>query len=74
MVGLLGLNWPLLEVFYTEVALYLFLFWFLLIVLTAGAAYKYNNSKDQQTGESGARKPLTGEGGGPSSSADFRAP
>jgi hypothetical protein len=40
ILGLLGLNWPLLEIFHIEVAAYLFIFWFLFIVLVAFASLR----------------------------------
>ncbi len=41
ILGLLGLNWPLLEIFYVNIVAYLFVFWLLLIALVAVASYKY---------------------------------
>jgi len=38
LLGLLGLNWPVLEVFRESVFWYLLLFWLLLVALIAGAA------------------------------------
>ncbi|HEX8947437.1 MAG TPA: hypothetical protein VF790_00670 [Dissulfurispiraceae bacterium] len=40
IIGLLGLNWPLLEVFHIEVVTYLFVFWLFLIGLVAFASRK----------------------------------
>ncbi|MGD0884554.1 MAG: hypothetical protein ABSA46_06710 [Thermodesulfovibrionales bacterium] len=40
VLGLLGLNWPLLEIFRIEVVSYLFFFWLLLIILVAVATHK----------------------------------
>ena len=40
ILGLLGFDWPLLEIFRGGVALYLFVFWFLMIVFVAAASYK----------------------------------
>lgn len=40
IIGLLGLNWPFLEVFHAEVTLYLFAFWVAFIGLIAFASYK----------------------------------
>lgn len=42
ILGLLGLNWPLLEIFHTTVVAYLFVFWVLFIILIAFAARKDN--------------------------------
>ncbi len=40
IIGILGLNWPLLEIFHIEVVTYLFVFWILLIGLVAFASRK----------------------------------
>ncbi len=40
ILGLLGLNWPLLEIFYVNIVVYLFVFWLFMIALVAGASYK----------------------------------
>lgn len=40
ILGLLGLNWPLLEIFHIEVVTYLFVFWLFFIVLIAVTSYK----------------------------------
>lgn len=40
ILGLLGLNWPILEIFRTEAVPYLFVFWFLFIVVVAFASSK----------------------------------
>jgi len=40
-LGLLGLNWPVLEIFHTEVLPYLFLFWLFLVILIAVAVKKF---------------------------------
>ncbi len=40
ILGLLGLNWPLLEIFHTSVAAYLFVIWILFIILIAVGARK----------------------------------
>lgn len=39
ILGLLGLNWPLIEIFHTDVVAYLFVFWLLFILLVAYGAY-----------------------------------
>ncbi len=39
-LGLLSLNWPFLEIFYTKVVDYLFITWILFIILIAIAAHK----------------------------------
>lgn len=39
-LGLLSLNWPFLEIFYTKVVAYLFVTWILFIGLIAFAAHK----------------------------------
>lgn len=48
-LGLLSLNWPFLEIFYTNEVSYLFVAWILLIVLVALAAHKANNTKSSET-------------------------
>ena len=48
-LGLLSLNWPFLEIFYTTEVSYLFVTWILLIVLVALAAHKADNSKSSET-------------------------
>ena len=48
-LGLLSLNWPFLEIFYTTEVPYLFVTWILLIVLVALAAHKADNSKSSET-------------------------
>ena len=40
ILGLLGLNWPFLEIFNVSVISYLFIFWFLFILLVAFAVRK----------------------------------
>lgn len=40
MLGLLGFNWPFLEIFYSETFRYLFSFWLIFIAIIAFAAYK----------------------------------
>lgn len=40
ILGLLGLNWPFLEIFRTEVTTYLFVFWLVFIGLVAFASRK----------------------------------
>jgi hypothetical protein len=40
-MGLLGVNWPILEIFHASVAVYLFTFWLIFIVATA----LYSNSQ-----------------------------
>lgn len=44
-LGLLSFNWPLLEIFHTEVVAYLFVTWILFILLIAFAARRTNSSK-----------------------------
>ncbi len=39
-LGLLALNWPFLEIFYTQVVAYLFVTWILFIALIAVAAHR----------------------------------
>lgn len=39
-LGLLGLNWPILEIFHLDVVTYLFVFWFFFIGLVAYASYR----------------------------------
>ncbi len=39
-LGLLSLNWPFLEIFYTKVVAYVFVIWILFIILIAIAAHK----------------------------------
>jgi hypothetical protein len=48
-LGLLSLNWPFLEIFYTTEVSYLFVTWILLIVLVALAAHKTNSKKSSET-------------------------
>jgi hypothetical protein len=48
-LGLLSLNWPFLEIFYTTEVSYLFVTWILLIVLVAIAARKTNSNKGSET-------------------------
>jgi len=48
-LGLLSLNWPFLEIFYTTEVSYLFVTWILLIVLVALAAHKTNSNKGSET-------------------------
>lgn len=40
ILGLLGLNWPFLEIFHTDAAEYLFSFWLIFIILIAFAVYR----------------------------------
>ena len=47
ILGLLFLNWPVLEIFHIEVVRYLFVFWAVFIGLIAFATYK---SKKWETG------------------------
>ncbi|HXX53721.1 MAG TPA: hypothetical protein VEI28_04030 [Thermodesulfovibrionales bacterium] len=47
-LGLLSLNWPFLEIFYTSEVSYLFVTWILLIVLVALASRKDNNNKSSE--------------------------
>ena len=48
-LGLLSLNWPFLEIFYTTAVFYLFVTWILLIVLVAIASHKTNSNKSSET-------------------------
>jgi hypothetical protein len=48
-LGLLSLNWPFLEIFYTTEVSYLFVTWMLLIVLLALATHRANNNKGSET-------------------------
>ena len=41
VLGLLGLNWPFLEIFHVEIVSYLFVFWLFMIVLVAIASSKH---------------------------------
>ncbi|HWR58830.1 MAG TPA: hypothetical protein VN328_08085 [Thermodesulfovibrionales bacterium] len=45
-LGLLSLNWPFLEIFYTRVVPYLFLTWILFIILIAIAAHGKGGNKE----------------------------
>ncbi|MCL5061977.1 MAG: hypothetical protein M1443_02045 [Nitrospirae bacterium] len=45
ILGLLGLNWPLLEIFRIEVVTYLFVFWALFIILVAFATFRSEDKK-----------------------------
>lgn len=38
-IGLLGINWPTIEIFRTNVVLYLFVFWFFLICAIAAVSF-----------------------------------
>jgi len=40
IVGILGFNWPFIEIFKTGVAVYLFLFWLVFIVLEAVIGFR----------------------------------
>ena len=40
ILGLLGLSWPILEIFHTSVVAYLFVIWILFIILIAFGARK----------------------------------
>ncbi len=42
ILGLLGLNWPIIEIFHTSVVAYLFVVWIFFIILIAFAARKDN--------------------------------
>lgn len=44
-LGLIGLNWPLLEIFYADVTEYLFAFWFIFIILIALAVSRTEDKK-----------------------------
>ncbi|MBI5212474.1 MAG: hypothetical protein HY957_03765 [Nitrospirae bacterium] len=46
-LGLLGLNWPLLEIFHTDVVTYLFVFWLLFIFLIACGAFKAEEKRQK---------------------------
>jgi len=48
ILGLLGINWPFIEIFHTQVAAYLFVLWILFIVLIAFAARKDNTGRDSR--------------------------
>jgi len=48
-LGLFSLNWPFLEIFYTNEVSYLFVTWILLIVLVAIAAHKTSSNKSSET-------------------------
>lgn len=48
-LGLLSLNWPFLEIFYTTAVSYLFVTWIFLIVLVAIATHKTNSNKSSET-------------------------
>jgi tellurite resistance protein TehA-like permease len=48
ILGLLGLNWPIIEIFHTQVVAYLFVIWVLFIALIALAARKYNAELDSR--------------------------
>lgn len=43
LLGLIGLNWPMLEVFYATSVFYLFGFWLLFIALMAIAVHNYSS-------------------------------
>lgn len=43
LVGLLGVNWPLLEIFNTEAVTYLMAFWLVFIIAVALAAHLPGN-------------------------------
>jgi uncharacterized membrane protein YuzA (DUF378 family) len=45
ILGLLGLNWPLLEIFHTDVVKYLFAFWLIFIILIAFAVYRTERAR-----------------------------
>jgi hypothetical protein len=45
-LGLLSLSWPALEIFYTNIAAYLFVIWILFIILMAFATHRTNGHKD----------------------------
>ena len=49
LLGLLSFNWPLLEIFHTEVVAYLFVTWLLFIMLIAFAARRTNSNKESDT-------------------------
>ncbi|MCL4490668.1 MAG: hypothetical protein M1510_02025 [Nitrospirae bacterium] len=55
LLGLLGLNWPIIEIFHIDVIMYLFVFWLLFIGLVAYAAHK--SGMDRKPGNTEARKP-----------------
>ncbi len=47
VLGLLGLNWPLLEIFHTDEVTYLFVFWLLFILLVAYGAFKAEEKRQK---------------------------
>jgi hypothetical protein len=40
IIGVLGFNWPVIEIFNRGVAAYLFVFWFVFIILAAVASFR----------------------------------
>jgi hypothetical protein len=48
ILGLLGLNWPFLDIFHVSVVTYLFSFWLLFIVLVAFAVRKNRNNRSEK--------------------------
>lgn len=43
LLGLVALNWPIIDIFYSNVFVYLFVFWFIYIILIAIFAHKTKN-------------------------------
>ena len=52
LLGLLGVNWPLLEIFNNEAVTYLMAFWFVFIIAVALAAHLPGNGA-MKTGKTG---------------------
>jgi hypothetical protein len=48
ILGLLGLNWPFLDIFHVNVVTYLFSFWLLFIFLVAFAVRKNRNNRSEK--------------------------
>jgi hypothetical protein len=48
ILGLLGLNWPFLDIFHVSVVTYLFSFWLLFILLVAFAVWKNRNNRSEK--------------------------
>lgn len=47
IVGLLGINWPFLEIFHPNEIAYLFIFWLVFIILIVLGAYKTEDKKSK---------------------------
>lgn len=45
ILGVLGLNWPFLEIFHIDVVEYLFTFWLIFIILVALTVSRIENKK-----------------------------